>query len=67
MIACVTHGISTSVISAILGFLAGVAADFKPSTSLMIACFTTLGVVIGSLLVLVVASYGPGLSRTWPQ
>ncbi|KAG2084072.1 uncharacterized protein F5147DRAFT_659953 [Suillus discolor] len=44
-----------------------VAADFKPSTPLMITCFTMLGVVICFLLVLVVASYSPGLSRTWPQ
>ncbi|KIK34657.1 hypothetical protein CY34DRAFT_17569 [Suillus luteus UH-Slu-Lm8-n1] len=56
-----------SVTDSIFGFFAGVASDFKPSTSLMIACFATLGVVVGSLLVLVVASYGPGLARIRPQ
>lgn len=56
-----------SVTSSILGFFAGVASDFRPSTPLMIACFTTLGVVVGSLIILVIASYGPGLARIRPQ
>ncbi|KAG2092957.1 uncharacterized protein F5147DRAFT_779520 [Suillus discolor] len=51
-----------SVITSILGFFAGVVSNFRPSTPLMIACFTTLGVVVGSLIVLVVASYGPSLA-----
>ncbi|KAG2352865.1 hypothetical protein BDR07DRAFT_1383805 [Suillus spraguei] len=34
-----------SVINSILGFFAGVVSNFRPSTPLMIACFTTLGVV----------------------
>ncbi|KAG2747419.1 hypothetical protein P692DRAFT_201806556 [Suillus brevipes Sb2] len=53
---------ATSVMSSILGFLAGVAADFKPSTPLMIACITTLGVVICSLLVLTRMEHGVGLA-----
>ncbi|KAG2133397.1 hypothetical protein BD769DRAFT_1665667 [Suillus cothurnatus] len=56
-----------SVTSSIFGFFAGVASNFRPSTPLMIARPTTLGVVVGSLIVLVVASYGPGLARMRPQ
>ncbi|KAG1886922.1 uncharacterized protein F5891DRAFT_1200307 [Suillus fuscotomentosus] len=56
-----------SVAGSILGFLAGVATDFKPSAPLMIASLITLGVVVGSLIVLVLASYGPGPARIRPQ
>jgi hypothetical protein len=63
IITCVAYRIFVSVTSSIFGFFAGVALNFRPSTPLMIACFTTLGVVVGSLIVLVVASYSPGLAR----
>lgn len=56
-----------SVAGSILGFLSGVAIDFKPSAPLMIASLITLGIVVGSLLVLVFASYGPGPARVRPQ
>ncbi|KAG0695164.1 hypothetical protein DFH29DRAFT_1005687 [Suillus ampliporus] len=56
-----------SVTGSILGFLTGVATDFKPSAPLMIASLVTLGVVVGLLLVLVVASYGSGPARVRPQ
>ncbi|KAG1861036.1 hypothetical protein C8R48DRAFT_673606 [Suillus tomentosus] len=39
--------ITGSVAGSILGFLAGVATDFKPSAPLMIASLITLGVVVG--------------------
>jgi hypothetical protein len=67
MIACVSHRITGSVTGSILGFLSGVATDFKPSAPLMISSLATLGVVVGSLLVLVFASYGPGPVRVRPQ
>ncbi|KAG1858589.1 hypothetical protein C8R48DRAFT_775026 [Suillus tomentosus] len=63
----VTHEIAVSVTSSILGFLTGITVDFKPSTPLVIACFATLAVVVGSLIILVVASYGPGPARIRPQ
>ncbi|KAG2053006.1 hypothetical protein BDR06DRAFT_1009118 [Suillus hirtellus] len=56
-----------SVTGSILRFLSGVATDFKPSAPLMIATLTTLGIVVGSLLILVLASYGPGPARLRPQ
>ncbi|KAG2739668.1 hypothetical protein P692DRAFT_201873011 [Suillus brevipes Sb2] len=56
-----------SVTGSILGFLSGVATDFKPSAPIMAATLITLGVVMGSLLVLVLASYGPGPARVRPQ
>ncbi|KAG2125094.1 hypothetical protein DEU56DRAFT_916702 [Suillus clintonianus] len=56
-----------SVAGAILGFLSGVATDFKPSAPLMVSSLVTLGVVVSSLLVLVLASYGPGPARVRPQ
>ncbi|KAG2737390.1 hypothetical protein P692DRAFT_20761925, partial [Suillus brevipes Sb2] len=59
--------ITGSVMGAILGFLSGVAINFKPSAPLMVASIITLGVVMASLLVLVVASYGPGPTRVRPQ
>ncbi|KAG1879047.1 hypothetical protein F4604DRAFT_1923189 [Suillus subluteus] len=52
-----------SVVGSILGFLSGVATDFKPSAPLIIASLITLGIVVGSLLVLVVASFSPGPAR----
>ncbi|KAG1852162.1 hypothetical protein F4604DRAFT_1933728 [Suillus subluteus] len=56
-----------SVMSSILRFLTGITIDFKLSAPSVIACFATLSVVLGSLLVLVVASYGPGLAWIRPQ
>jgi hypothetical protein len=67
MIACVSNRITGSVTGSILGFLSGVATDFKPSAPIMAATLITLGVVMGSLLVLVLASYGPGPARVRPQ
>ncbi|KAG2029662.1 hypothetical protein BDR03DRAFT_987621 [Suillus americanus] len=59
--------ITGSVTGSILGFLSGVATDFKPSAPIMAATLIMLGVVMGSLLVLVLASYGPGPARVRPQ
>ncbi|KIK41669.1 hypothetical protein CY34DRAFT_107206 [Suillus luteus UH-Slu-Lm8-n1] len=56
-----------SMMGSILGFLSGVAIDFKPSAPLMIASIITLGIVLASLLVLVLASCGPGPARVRPQ
>ncbi|KAG1779681.1 hypothetical protein EV702DRAFT_1195054 [Suillus placidus] len=56
-----------SVTGSILGFFSGVVTDFKPSAPLMIMSFVTLGVVVASLFVLVLASYGPGPARVRPQ
>jgi hypothetical protein len=67
MITQVTDGITVSVTSSILGFLAGITVDFKPSAPSVIACFATLAVVVGSLIILVVASYSPGPARIRPQ
>ncbi|KAG0701806.1 hypothetical protein DFH29DRAFT_875620 [Suillus ampliporus] len=55
--------ITSSVTGSILGFLSGVATDFKPSAPLMVSSIVTLGIVVSSLLVLVLASYGPGPAR----
>ncbi|KAG1783332.1 hypothetical protein EV702DRAFT_1041021 [Suillus placidus] len=55
--------ITGSVMGSILGFFSGVVTDFKPSAPLMIMSFITLGVVVASLFVLVLASYGPGPAR----
>lgn len=63
----VTHRIIVSVTSSILGFLTGITIDFRPSAPSVIACFATLAVVVGSLIILVVASYGPGPARIRPQ
>ncbi|KIK31910.1 hypothetical protein CY34DRAFT_111188 [Suillus luteus UH-Slu-Lm8-n1] len=59
--------ITASVTGSILGFFSGVVTDFKPSAPLMIISFATLGVVVASLVVLVLASYGPGPARVRPQ
>lgn len=67
MIACVSDRITASVTGSILGFFSGVVTDFKPSAPLMIISFATLGVVVASLVVLVLASYGPGPARVRPQ
>ncbi|KAG0691528.1 hypothetical protein DFH29DRAFT_1018774 [Suillus ampliporus] len=48
-------------------FSHGVTTDFKPSSPLMIASLNYAGIVVASLLVLVLASYGPGLARLRPQ
>ncbi|KAG1893337.1 uncharacterized protein F5891DRAFT_1196569 [Suillus fuscotomentosus] len=56
-----------SVIGAMLGFLAGIFANFKPSTFLVVSNFVMLSVVVCLLLVLAIASYGPGLARMRPQ
>ncbi|KAG0694142.1 hypothetical protein DFH29DRAFT_1006601 [Suillus ampliporus] len=56
-----------SVMGSILGFLSGVTTDFKPFAPLMITSLITLSVVVASLVVLVLASYGPGPARVRPQ
>ncbi|KAG1794064.1 uncharacterized protein BJ212DRAFT_1490174 [Suillus subaureus] len=56
-----------SVIGAMLGFLAGIFANFKPSTFLVVSNIVMLSVVACLLLVLAIASYGPGLARMRPQ
>ncbi|KAG1892963.1 uncharacterized protein F5891DRAFT_986287 [Suillus fuscotomentosus] len=40
------HGITISVTTSILGFLAGITIDFKPSAPSVIACFAMLAVVV---------------------
>lgn len=56
-----------SVIGSILGFLSGVIRDFSPSAPLIITCIITLCIVACLLLVLLISSYGPGLTRIRPQ
>ncbi|KAG2355219.1 hypothetical protein BDR07DRAFT_1493447 [Suillus spraguei] len=51
----------------ILGFLSGAITDLSPSAPLIIACIVTLCIMASLLLVLVIASYGPGLARMRPQ
>ncbi|KAG2361601.1 hypothetical protein BDR07DRAFT_1485663 [Suillus spraguei] len=56
-----------SAIGSILGFLSGAITDLSPSAPLIIACIVTLCIMASLLLVLVIASYGPGLARMRPQ